>query len=73
MNEAQIAYAGPHRHCQQPVLGCVGGPQPAEMARMIKASQQALAQQAEWIKARRTTINAALSQLDSDFEKLMKN
>ena len=50
-----------------------GGPQPREVARMIKASQQTLAQQADWIKARRATISSALSQLDSDFEKLLKN
>ncbi|HEY9096306.1 MAG TPA: argininosuccinate lyase [Hydrogenophaga sp.] len=72
MNEAQF------RATLDPIAivnnrATVGGPQPAEMARMIKASQQALAQQTEWIKARRTNINAALSQLDSDFEKLMKN
>ncbi len=50
-----------------------GGPQPSEVARMIKASQQILAQQADWIKARRAPISSALSQLDSDSEKLLKN
>jgi argininosuccinate lyase len=50
-----------------------GGPQPAEMARMIKASKLSLAQQAEWITARRATITKALNTLDTDFEKLVKN
>ena len=34
----------------------VGGPQPAEMERMLKAAQQTLAEQDEWIKARRERI-----------------
>ncbi len=49
-----------------------GGPQPAEMARMLKASKQTLAQQVEWIKTKRANISTALSKLDADFEKLLK-
>jgi argininosuccinate lyase len=48
----------------------VGGPQPAEMARMLKASNEKLAQQGEWIQARRERIASSLARLDSDFEKL---
>jgi argininosuccinate lyase len=48
-----------------------GGPQPAEMARMLNAAKQKLAQQGEWIKDRRARIASALARLDSDFDKLM--
>lgn len=48
----------------------VGGPQPAEMARMVKAASEKLAQQGEWIQARRERIASSLARLDSDFEKL---
>jgi argininosuccinate lyase len=49
----------------------VGGPQPAEMERMLKESRQRLAQQGEWIKEKRTRIAASLARLDSDFDKLL--
>ena len=48
-----------------------GGPQPAEMARMLKAAQQKLAQQSDWIRERRTRIASSLARLDADFEKLV--
>jgi argininosuccinate lyase len=47
-----------------------GGPQPAEMERMLKEATQRLAQQDAWIKARRTQIASSLARLDADFEKL---
>jgi argininosuccinate lyase len=47
-----------------------GGPQPAEMDRMLKASNQRVAQQDAWIKGRRTQIASSLARLDADFEKL---
>lgn len=47
-----------------------GGPQPAEMERMLKAANQKLAQQGEWIAGRRAQIDTALARLDSDFDKL---
>jgi argininosuccinate lyase len=47
-----------------------GGPQPAEMARMLKESTLRVAQQDAWIKARRTQIASSLARLDSDFDKL---
>ena len=47
-----------------------GGPQPAEMARMLKTSQGQLARQAEWIQARRARIAASLARLDADFDRL---
>lgn len=49
----------------------VGGPQPAEMERMLKASRQELAQQRQWIKARRDRIATSLATLDSDFARLL--
>jgi len=48
-----------------------GGPQPAEMERMLRAARQSLAQQAEWIAARRARIASSLGRLDRDFERLM--
>jgi argininosuccinate lyase len=48
----------------------VGGPQPAEMARMLKESGQKLAQQKDWIAARRTHIAGSLARLDQDFDRL---
>lgn len=48
-----------------------GGPQPAEMARMLKAAQQKLAQQGEWIKGRRAVIAGSLAKLDRDFDQLL--
>jgi argininosuccinate lyase len=49
----------------------VGGPQPAEMDRMLKIAKQNIADQDAWIKTKRTKINDSLKQLDSDFEKLV--
>ncbi|MDI3383085.1 argininosuccinate lyase [Xenophilus aerolatus] len=48
-----------------------GGPQPAEMARMLKAAQERLAQQAGWIQARRARIASSLARLDADFDRLL--
>lgn len=48
-----------------------GGPQPAEMERMLRAAKQSLARQAEWIAARRTRIASALDKLETDFERLV--
>ena len=48
-----------------------GGPQPAEMTRMLTAANQALATQNSWIGERRGRIDTALSSLDSDFAKLL--
>lgn len=50
----------------------VGGPQPAEMARMLKAAKQKLAQQAAWVKEKRAKINSSLARLDADFDTLVK-
>jgi len=47
-----------------------GGPQPAEMARMLKAANARVADHADWIQARRSRISGALARLDADFEKL---
>ncbi len=50
----------------------VGGPQPAEMARMLKAANQKLAQQTAWIKEKRARIDSSLTRLNQDFNKLLK-
>ncbi|WP_284405356.1 lyase family protein [Acidovorax sp. SUPP3434] len=47
-----------------------GGPQPAEMDRMLRQATQRVAEQDGWIKARRAQIAASLARLDADFEKL---
>jgi argininosuccinate lyase len=47
-----------------------GGPQPAEMQRMLKDAKARLAQEATWIQARRDHIDQSLAALDGDFAKL---
>ncbi|WCM96863.1 lyase family protein [Acidovorax sp. GBBC 1281] len=47
-----------------------GGPQPAEMDRMLREATQRVAEQDGWLKARRAQIAASLARLDADFEKL---
>ncbi len=45
-----------------------GGPQPAEMARMLNEARAKLAAQSDWIKGKRMHIRDALAQLDKDFD-----
>ena len=47
-----------------------GGPQASEMTRMLTAASQKLAEQDQWIMARRSRIDASLVKLDSDFARL---
>jgi argininosuccinate lyase len=49
----------------------IGGPQPAEMARMLKEADVRIAQQNDWIKQRHATIDSSLARLDLDFNKLV--
>lgn len=48
----------------------VGGPQPAEMERMLKVAKQRLAQQGDWVREKRSRIASSLARLDSDFDTL---
>ena len=48
-----------------------GGPQPVEMARMLKVAQQKLALQGDWIRDRRAVIATSLARLDGDFDRLL--
>jgi argininosuccinate lyase len=48
-----------------------GGPQPAEMDRMLTQARQHNVQQEDWIKDRRSRIDASLSRLDRDFDKVL--
>jgi argininosuccinate lyase len=48
-----------------------GGPQPAEMARMLADADQQVAAQGEWSKAQRDGIDASLARLDADFTALL--
>ncbi len=47
-----------------------GGPQPAEMARMIARSRQMLAQEEQWTAERSKRIETAIKDLDRDFIRL---
>ena len=47
-----------------------GGPQPAEMKRMLTEAQQRVAAQQQWVAQRRAAIAAALGRLDADFARL---
>lgn len=49
----------------------VGGPQPAEMARMVKAANQQWSANETWVREQRSHITTALTRLDSDFAKLL--
>ncbi|MBE9604895.1 argininosuccinate lyase [Acetobacteraceae bacterium H6797] len=48
-----------------------GGPQPAEMARMLGLAKQRLADDQSWITERQSRIDQALASLDADFAKLL--
>lgn len=48
-----------------------GGPQPAEMKRMLKEARAQLADNAAWIKGKREHIDGSLARLDQDFNKLL--
>ena len=47
-----------------------GGPQPAEMTRMIEDARQRLSDRTAWVDERRDAISGALAKLDADFAKL---
>lgn len=47
-----------------------GGPQPAEVERIIREAGERLSAQGEWITARRGHIDASLAKLDQDFDAL---
>jgi argininosuccinate lyase len=50
----------------------VGGPQAAEMKRMLALAKQNNKDHAQWIQAKKNVIDQSLKTLDSDFEKLLK-
>lgn len=47
-----------------------GGPQPAEMAKMLASSQAQLKANSAWVKAQRERISAAAATLEKDFERI---
>jgi argininosuccinate lyase len=49
----------------------IGGPQPAELERMLTRANQKLSEQDAWLKEKRDRINASLAKLDADFGKLL--
>ena len=48
-----------------------GGPQPAEMNRMLAQAKQRNIQQEAWIRETRSRIDGSLSRLDRDFDKVL--
>ena len=48
-----------------------GGPQPAEMTRMIADAKGKLAAQEAWVGERRNYVETALKKLEGDFSKLL--
>lgn len=48
-----------------------GGPQPAEMARMLTLAKRQTQAQTEWVDQRKRRIDTALSKLDADFKVLL--
>ncbi|WP_043360792.1 lyase family protein [Belnapia sp. F-4-1] len=48
-----------------------GGPQPAEMARMLRAAGDRLTAQEGWIAERQARVDAALAALDGDFGRIL--
>ncbi|MBN1471294.1 MAG: argininosuccinate lyase [Syntrophaceae bacterium] len=51
----------------------VGGPQPAELDRMLNIANQKLVEQDAWIKGKRAKIKNSLAKLDADFDKLLNS
>lgn len=51
----------------------IGGPQPAEMERMLTAARAKLAQRGQWVKEERARIDSSLAGLDRDFDKLLSD
>lgn len=49
-----------------------GGPQPAEMKRMVALAKQANKEQAQWLQNKKSAIDNAQKDLDRDFAKLIK-
>lgn len=49
-----------------------GGPQPAEMAKMLDTAKLKLAQQEAWIREKRSRIDNSLAKLNQDFDKIAK-
>ncbi|MEG1832521.1 MAG: argininosuccinate lyase [Burkholderiaceae bacterium] len=48
-----------------------GGPQPAEVSRMLKEAQERIAKDQVWAKTQRTKIAAASTKLNAEFKKLL--
>jgi argininosuccinate lyase len=48
-----------------------GGPQPAEMTRMLSGARARLAEQAGWVSENRSRIDSALAALDGDFGRIL--
>jgi argininosuccinate lyase len=48
-----------------------GGPQPSEMARMLREGGERLDEQDRWIKDQRSKIDTSIAALDADFAKIL--
>ena len=71
MSEAEFRSALDPTHIVN-ARATVGGPQPAEMERMLGVARGKLAAQKEWIAAHRKRIDQSLARLDADFDRLVR-
>ncbi|KAF1049986.1 MAG: Argininosuccinate lyase [Xylophilus sp.] len=65
----QHARPGDHR-AQPRNRATAGGPQPAEMQRMLAEARGRLVRQQDWVSEKRGFIDASLARLDRDFDRL---
>ena len=70
LSAAQFKQALSHEDMVRTRVG-VGGPQPAEVQRMLLAARQSLKQDEEWLKQRLAALAQAEAGLNASFGKLM--
>ena len=71
MSEAEFRAALDPTHIVN-ARATVGGPQPAEMERMLGVARGKIAEQKDWIATHRKRIDQSLARLDADFDRLVR-